>query len=180
MVAGINIVHYFRGLQKQQNKCYNPAADFESLSLYLQKKFRFPDYRKPILMGYSSGATLVYGILAQAPANTFKGAISLGFCPDIEIDKPLCDGTGLKSHVLKPGKSWFLEPSDKLTAPFIVLLGILDKVCSFDDTKLFMKKVNTGELIPLPKVGHGFAVQKNWMPQMLSAYEKMKKSVSNP
>jgi type IV secretory pathway VirJ component len=180
MVAGINIVRYVNNLQKQQSKCYYPASDFESLSLYLQKKFRFPDYHKPILMGYSSGATLAYGILAQAPANTFKGTISLGFCPDIEIDKPLCNGTALKSQVLKPGKSWNLEPSDKLTAPFIVLLGPQDKVCSFDDTQLFMKKVNTGEFIPLPKVGHGFAVQKNWLPQMLLAYEKVKKSASYP
>jgi type IV secretory pathway VirJ component len=180
MVAGINIIHYLKSLQKQQSNCYYPAADFESLSLYLQKKFRFSDYHKPILMGYSSGATLAYGILAQAPANTFKGAISLGFCPDIEIDKPLCNGTGLKSHVLKLGKSWNLDPSDKLTAPFIALLGPQDKVCSFTDTEIFIKQVNTGELVPLPKVGHGFAVQKNWLPQLLSAYDKVKKSASYP
>jgi type IV secretory pathway VirJ component len=180
MVAGINILHYISSLQKQETKCYYPASDFESLSLYIQKEYRFSDYHKPILMGYSSGATLAYGILAQAPANTFKGAISLGFCPDIEIDKPLCNGTGLKSHVLKPGKSWMLEPSGNLTAPFIALLGVQDKVCSYTDTELFMKQVNTGELISLPKVGHGFAVQKNWMPQMISAYEKVKNSASYP
>lgn len=129
-------------------------------------------------MGYSSGATLVYGILVQAPANTFKGAISLGFCPDLKTNKPLCAGSGLKMHALAPKSTWYLEPDEKLTAPFIVLLGLDDKVCPYKDTENFMKRVNNGEIIPLPKVGHGLAVQKNYLPQLLSAFEKINKSMS--
>ena len=180
MVVGIDISRYLRNLKSQHGKCYYPAADFELLSMYLQKKFKFRNYMKPILMGYSSGATLAYGILAQAPANTFKGAISLGFCPDLETDKPLCAGNGLKMHVLTPGKSWYLEPYDKFTAPFIVLLGLEDKVCPYKNTEAFMKKVNNSELIPLPRVGHGLAVVKNYLPHLIAAYEKVKKSPSYP
>ena len=89
LVAGIDIRVYNRNLKKRNSKCYYPASDFEELSMELQKRYKLPEYYKPILIGYSSGATLVYGILVQAPANTFKGAIALGFCPDIEINKPL-------------------------------------------------------------------------------------------
>ena len=173
LVAGINITTYFKALNKLSSKCYYPAADFEDLSLMLQKKYKLTQYLKPILAGFSSGATLVYGILAQAPANTFKGAISLGFCPDIEINKPLCAGSGLKQHVLKEGYSFYLEASDKLTAPFIVLNGMKDQVCDFGSTQQFMKKVNTGELVILPLVGHGFAVVSNWLPQFKEAYQKI-------
>ncbi|HEX7410661.1 MAG TPA: AcvB/VirJ family lysyl-phosphatidylglycerol hydrolase [Bacteroidales bacterium] len=180
LVVGIDIRYYLGNLKKQHGKCYYPAGDFELLSLYLQKKYKFHNYLKPILMGYSSGATLAYGILAQAPANTFKGAISLGFCPDLETDKPLCAGNGLKMHILIAGKSWYLEPCDKLTAPFIVLLGLDDKVCPYKNIELYMKKVNNGELVPLPKVGHGLAVPKNFLPQLLNAYSKVKKSASYP
>ncbi len=173
LVAGIDIRSYYKELKTLSEKCYYPAGDFEQLSIMVQKKYQFNDYLKPILIGYSSGATLVYGILAQAPANTFKGAVSLGFCPDIEIDKPLCGGAGLKSHAIKEGKSYYLEASDKLTAPFILLIGFQDQICPFEATKQYMKGLNTGQLIELPKVGHGFSVMSNWLPQFIGAYKKV-------
>jgi type IV secretory pathway VirJ component len=172
-VVGIDIRHYFKNIKSLKSKCYYPAGDFEELSLTIQKKYKFKQYYKPILIGYSSGATLVYGLLAQAPANTFKGAISLGFCPDIEIDRPLCDGSGLKSHVLKPGVSFYLESSPRLTAPFIVLEGMIDEVCSYEETKKYMENIADAEFISLPKVGHGFSVTRNWLPQYISAYTKI-------
>jgi type IV secretory pathway VirJ component len=173
LVAGINIKSFFKGINTLSSKCYYPAANFEDLSLMLQKKYKFTQYFKPILVGYSSGATLIYGILAQAPANTFKGAISLGFCSDIMINRPLCAGTGLKWHKSKDGKSVCFEPSDKLTAPFIVLNGLNDQVCDQAKTNQFIKQLNTGQFIELPLVGHGFAVVSNWLPQYKIAYQKI-------
>jgi type IV secretory pathway VirJ component len=173
LVAGIDIQHYFKSIRSLKSKCHYPAGDLEELSLTIQKEYKFRQYLKPILVGYSSGATLVYGALAQAPANTFKGAISLGFCPDIETDRALCDGSGLTSHVLKEGNSYYLEPSLHLTAPFIALHGMIDQVCSYSDTKKYLEGVPSGELISLPKVGHGFSVPKNWLPQFITAYQKI-------
>lgn len=173
LVAGINIKVYIKALNNLTSKCCYPAADFEDLSLMIQKKYKLPQYSKPVLVGYSSGATLVYGILAQAPANTFKGAISLGFCPDIEIKKQLCPGSGLKQHVLKEGVSFYLEPSNNLTAPFIALNGFKDQICDFPSTQQFMKQVNTGQLVSLPLVGHGFAVLSSWLTQYKEAYKNV-------
>ncbi len=173
IVAGIDIRLYYKGLKLSTSKCSYPAGDFEELSLMLQKKYKLTQYFKPVLIGYSSGATLVYGILAQAPANTFKGAVSLGFCPDIEISKPLCNGSGLKQHVLKEGVSYYLEASEKLTAPFIVLQGTIDQVCPPGPTQEYMKGVKNGQLIVLPKVGHGFSVPSNWLRQFLSAFKSV-------
>ncbi|MGE5394539.1 MAG: AcvB/VirJ family lysyl-phosphatidylglycerol hydrolase [Candidatus Saccharibacteria bacterium] len=173
MVAGINIKSYLKALNSLSSSCYYPAADFEDASLMIQKKYKFPAYHKPILVGYSSGATLVYGILAQAPAATFKGAIALGFCPDIEINKPLCAGSGLKQHVLKAGQSFYLEPAGKLTAPFIALNGTKDQICNFAETSQFIKEVNMGQIIELPLVGHGFSVLSSWTPQFRMAYQRV-------
>jgi type IV secretory pathway VirJ component len=179
MVVGINISKYLISKMNEHEKCYYPAGDFEELSLYLQKKYKFRNYLKPILMGYSSGATLVYGILAQAPANTFKGAISMGFCPDIATVEPLCTTNALKQHRLKPGSPiWLLEPTDKLTAPFIVINGTDDKICNYKNTGAFMKKVNGGEFIGIPQAGHGMSVQNNYLPHLLYAYNKVKNSAS--
>jgi type IV secretory pathway VirJ component len=173
MVAGINLVHYFKSLKTLKSACYYPAGDLEELSLTLQKKYKFPQYLKPILVGYSSGATLAYGVLAQSPANTFKGAISLGFCPDIEIDRPLCKGSGLSSHELKKGQSFYLDVCPKLTAPFIALNGSIDQVCNYNDTRKFIESMPMAEMVSLSNVGHGFAVTRNWLPQFLEAYHKV-------
>lgn len=173
MVAGLNILTYYKNIKKDNVKCYYPASDFENLSLEIQKRYKFPDYFKPILVGYSSGATLVYGALAQAPANTFKGAIALGFSPDIELDKTLCDGLAFTTKVLKPKKSFYLNPSKKLTAPFIVLQGTQDLDCPYADAVKYMEEVNTEQLITLPKVGHGFSVTQNWLPQFITSYKKV-------
>ncbi|MFB9109991.1 AcvB/VirJ family lysyl-phosphatidylglycerol hydrolase [Flavobacterium gyeonganense] len=173
LVAGIDIQHYFKEIKKEKSKCYYPAGDFEELSMILQKKVQMKQYLKPILVGYSSGATLVYGMLAQAPANTFSGALALGFCPDIETDRSLCDGSGLTSHVLKEGKAYYLDKTEKLTAPFIVLQGTTDQVCNYADTKKYMDGLKQGKLISLSKVGHGFSVTKNWLPQFIGAYKEI-------
>ena len=175
MVAGINIVEYLKRSKSSKSKCLYPAAELEDISMTIQKKYKFKQYLKPILVGYSSGATLAYGALAQAPANTFKGMISLGFCPDLDIDRPMCKGTGLNSHVLKGGKSYYLEPCFNLTSTFIALNGIDDQVCTCSNIKKFMEITPMSELIALPKVGHGFAVTKNWLPQFATAFQKIVK-----
>ena len=96
LVAGVDITYYLKQLERSSEPCLYPAADFELLSKYIQKKLDFPKYITPLLVGYSSGATLVYAVLAQAPGNTFLGAISLAFCPDLALSKDLCRGNGLE------------------------------------------------------------------------------------
>lgn len=173
MVAGINIVSYLKRIKSLKSKCCYPASDLEEISLSIQKKYKFSKYMKPFLVGYSSGATLVYGALAQAPANTFKGVISLGFCPDIDIDRPLCRGSGLSCRAIKADFSYMLEPCTSLSAPFIALNGSNDQVCNFFEIKKYVDKIPNAEIIGLPNVGHGFAVTRNWLPQFTSAYKKI-------
>lgn len=173
LVLGIDARNYKKALAKRKTDCYYPAADFEQLSLMIQKKYKFSNYTKPVLAGYSYGATLIYAILAQAPANTFKGAVALGFCPDIESKKPFCKGNGLTQHILKPGFSFWLERNEHLTAPFIVLNGFKDEACPFAATASFLKNMPMAVLIDLPKTGHGFAVTADWLPQFIAAYQQV-------
>jgi type IV secretory pathway VirJ component len=173
LVLGIDAKYYKKSLAKLPDKCAYPAGDFEQLSLMIQRKCAFPAYVKPILVGYSYGASLIYGILAQAPANTFKGAIALGFCPDIDISKPLCKGNALLIHTIKENHSYYLDRTRGLTAPFVVLNGVNDQTCPYDATKAFLKDLPNAELIGLKKVGHGFSVNANWVPQFKTAYIKI-------
>lgn len=173
MVVGVDIRTYLKNLKKSKSPCYYPAADFENLSKFIQKQYHYKNYVSPVLAGYSSGATLVYGILAQSPANTFSGAIALGFCPDLQIDKQLCAGSGLKSHSLGKGKGFYLEATNNLKEPFIALQGMQDQVCDFKTTASFLKQIPNAKLIALQKVGHGYSIQKNWVPELKEAFAEI-------
>ncbi len=170
MVAGINIVHYLGQLESSSEHCSYPASDFEMLSKYIQKRYNYENYTTPILVGYSSGATLVYAILVQAPSTTFRGGVSMGFCPDLPLTKPFCRGNGLEWTAGSKGKGYSFLPANVLEVPWVVLQGDIDQVCSPGDTDAFVKHVNNGHDIMLPKVGHGFSVPRNWMPQFRQAY----------
>ena len=170
LVVGIDIIHFLRELGKSGEPCSYPAADFEMLSKFIQKKLNFPRYIMPVLVGYSSGATLVYAALTQSPPNTFCGAISLGFCPDLLLTKPLCKGHGLDWEIGPKGKGYTFLPATNLQDPWVALQGTIDQVCDPASTEDYVKKVKGGETVILPKVGHGFSVPRNWMPQFKKAF----------
>lgn len=116
---------------------------------------------------------MVYATLVQAPPGTFLGAISLGFCPDIEVQKPFCKGSGLEWEALPKGKGFNFMPAKNLQAPWIALQGTIDQVCAPSATEVFVKQTKNSEVILLPKVGHGFSVPRNWLPQFKDAFSRM-------
>jgi type IV secretory pathway VirJ component len=173
LVIGVDILRYFKELRQRTDECYNVAADFVQLATFVEKKYDFPDYKPPVIMGYSSGATLAYGILAQARPGTFIGGISIGFCPDIELPRKLCEINGLTVKEDIPGKRYLLQPDRDLGNTWIVLNGQLDKICNYPAVVDFMSKTKNAEFITLPKVGHGFSKWNDFMPQWKDAYTRL-------
>jgi type IV secretory pathway VirJ component len=173
LVVGIDINHFIKRMEASSQKCLYPAADFEALSKFVQKKLNYPSYRTPVLVGYSSGATLVYAALVQAPASTFRGAISMGFCPDLLTKRPLCKGSGLEWSTAPKGQGFLFSPATTLEVPWIALQGTIDQVCDPTLTENFVKKVPKGQLVLLPKVGHGFSVPRNWVAEFRKAFSDL-------
>lgn len=173
LVAGIDITHYMRELARSTEACLYPAADFEELSKFVQRTAGLPDYIPPVLVGYSSGATLVYALLVQAPATEFRGALSLGFCPDLDLPRPLCKGSGLEWKMgAKPGQFVF-QPSSTLEVPWVALQGLEDQVCAPAATQAFVRQTRHADIVMLPKVGHGFMYQQSWLPQFKDAFDRI-------
>jgi len=173
VVAGIDLPHYLRQLAVSREACSYPAADLEALSKLIQKKLGFASYEAPVLVGYSSGATLVYAALVQAPPNTFRGAISMGFCPDLPLRHPFCEGHGLKGEPGPKGKGISFLPAANLEQPWIAFQGEADKVCFKDDVVRYAAKVKGAEVVLLPKVGHGFTKQARWVPQLRQSFNRL-------
>ena len=174
LIIGVDIRKVIKYMNGSKSSCVYPAADFERMSQFTQKKLGYKTYNIPVLLGYSSGATLVYGLLAQAPQNTFKAGIVMGFCPDFDIKKPLCQGSGMFNSVKrKDGKGFNLGPVKSLSAPFISLQGQKDQVCNYASTVAFLKNVSGAKVVSLPNVGHGYGTEKNWVPQLLAAFKEV-------
>jgi len=173
LVAGVDVTKLLANLEKDGESCVSPDGDLENLSHFVQSYADLPTYHEPVLVGYSSGATLAYAMLAQAPTNTFAGALSVGFCPDLLLHKPLCGGEGLKFTRRKNDGGIDVQPSAKIGNPWIAVNGALDQVCEIAGTRDFVSKSHNSSLVELPNVGHGYSVPKNWMPQFLTAFRTL-------
>jgi type IV secretory pathway VirJ component len=177
LVVGINLPRYLAALAASKETCSYPASDAELLSKFVQKKLGFPTYTPPVLVGYSSGATLVYALLVEAPPNTFKGAISMGFCPDLPLRKPFCAGHGLTWGPGPKGKGVSFKPASTLEQPWVAFQGLVDQVCSPQDVEAYVRQVKLGEAVMLPRVGHGFSVPANWEEQFKQAFQRLTSAV---
>jgi type IV secretory pathway VirJ component len=173
LVVGVNVPQYVKKLNASKESCVYPASELELLSKFVQKTLGFPTYVPPVLVGYSSGATLAYAVLAQAPPNTFRGAISLGFCPDLDLQRPFCAGHGIASVPGPKGKGVIFQPTSTLEAPWIAFQGTIDQVCNKDDVVHYVSQVKNGETVLLPDVGHGFSKTYKWEPQLRQAYKQI-------
>ena len=177
VVIGVDINHYFASLrhaaQHAAAHCAMIATDLESLSHQGQKQIGLSEYHVPVLVGYSSGATLVYAALVQSPPGTFAGALSLGFCAAQDFaGAQLCPGNGLR-YTQNAQHELVLAPAASLRQPWVALHGQQDQVCDPHAADEFATQVAGGAVVKLPLVGHGFSVERNWMPQFRAAYARL-------
>ena len=171
-VAGISTPAFLKRLESGKDKCIDPNFALVALAQDVEHRLALPHYTKPILVGYSSGATVAYAALARAPAGIYRAAVSLGFAPDLPGSKPWCAIGGMEpTRITKPEHGWLFPPVSPLRAPWIVLQGLIDQVVAPAEAKSFTAKIPQAHLIELPKVGHGFSVEANWMPQFLKTFE---------
>jgi type IV secretory pathway VirJ component len=178
MVAGIDWAEFRATLEADRDQCEFPDGDLENLSHFVQAYFHSPNYRSPILVGISSGAAFAYAMLAQAPHNTFAAAVTLGFCPRLDLEKPLCKGSGLEYARSTGQRGVDLLPIKSLGNPWLNLQGEADRICPARSAQQFSSAVKGAASVTLPTVGHDFALPAAWMPQFTAGYAKL--AAQNP
>jgi type IV secretory pathway VirJ component len=171
LVVGVDLPRYLRTLATSWDRDLYPEADFEALSQFTQKKLALPSYLPPVLAGYGAGATLAYATLSQAAPNTFHGAVSLAFCPDLVLPKPLGRERALDWQPTTEPNRYRLLPAN-LAGPWVILQGASDHVCSPADVKRFVERVPQAQLIELPGLGHDFSARPEaWRVPLQQAFE---------
>jgi type IV secretory pathway VirJ component len=171
LVAGIDSSDLFKELEKDGGKCVFPVGDMENLSHFVQAYYKLPTYFTPILIGHSAGASLAYAALAQAPPGTFTGGLSLSFCADLDLRKPLCKAGSLDYTARVDDEGVRLLPPPKgLSTLWIALHGTEDEVCSLKEAQTFVSKTPGARFITLPGVAHNYGDMDSWLPQFDAAF----------
>lgn len=174
LVAGVSTPAFLKALEHNRSKCINPNYGLVALAQAVQNRAGLDDYQRPIVAGYSSGATVAFAALAQSPKGIYDGALSLSFGPDLPGIKPWCAATGFTATRMagRPDKRWIFG-TRALPAPWLVLQGLEDRIVSPTVARRFVQQVPQATLIELPKVGLGFSVQANWLPQFETAFARL-------
>jgi len=122
----------------REGGCWYTASDLELISHAAQKALNLPQYHPPALVGYGSGAAVVYAALAAAPAITFAGGVSLGFCPDLQIAREICSGDTWSPDYDEKKHVDHLPPSKTLPKDWYVMLGVANAACPADAARRFV------------------------------------------
>src|SRR5262249_5895752 len=94
---------------------------------------------------------------ANTPATTFAGGISLGFCPDIQINREICSGDVWSPEYDDKQRVNHLPPTKALPKDWYILHGTQDQVCSLDAVRKFATGMPKAHLTEVDGTGHGFS-----------------------
>jgi type IV secretory pathway VirJ component len=166
-VAGFSTPQLLKALDADDSECSDADGWMAKLGDAIVREFGLPLDTRPIVIGYSSGATIVYAVLAEDAGHRLGGGISLGFCPDLLMKKPFCPSRGgLTQHKQQVAPfGYVFDKRETVQAPWRILQGEADQVCDPKFAPEFVEGQADAKAVMLPKVGHGFGVPKNWMAQ---------------
>jgi type IV secretory pathway VirJ component len=153
LVVGIDSPKFDDALKADGGQCVFPDGDLENLSHFVQAYFHGASYLPPMLVGAATGGAMAYAVLAQAPKDTFAGALSLGFCPRLNLDKPLCKGSGLEFTRDTRAGGVNLLPIKQLANPWVVLHDAKNLTCPAEANREFVSQVHGAAIAVLPGLG---------------------------
>jgi type IV secretory pathway VirJ component len=177
MVAVIDWSKLKANLEADDAQCVFPDGDLENLSHFVQAYFHTATYLSPILLGTGEGAAMAYGVLAQAPRDTFAAALTVDFCPAFNLQKPLCKGSGFEFTRPARGRGLDVLPIRSLANPWVDLQEATAS-CPAGAAQEFVSRVRGAAIVNLPPPTAHVTAQPDWMPQFMAAYARL--ALENP
>ena len=162
-VVGIDTARLIAPLRAKAEGCFYQAWEFEGLSKIVQKTLGFKGYHLPVLAGFGEGAAVAYATFAQAPKETFSGAITLGFSPHLAIGKPFCAAGGYAfDNATGQTPGVLMKPVAKPFGSLVLFQGGKDEIFSPDQARVFASTVPGARVVELEKAGHKLAEPDLW------------------
>ena len=126
MVVGVDTGRYEANLaaDKTEKTCHNLYGDAEAISHQLERQQASSQYFAPIVIGTGEGGLVAARVLAQAPANTIAGAVSLD--PAAKLDPRFAPCPADPTLSRGPGLPGFFEQgaTQTGTAPALVRTSV--------------------------------------------------------
>lgn len=155
LVAGLSSAALQQAMAQAKRRCANPDYPLIDLSRDVQHAVGVARYRKPLLMGVGTGATLAYAGIAQWPNGGLQGAVSINPVETLKSRKPWCAAPGFSAwHSVRPGHetAWRLGASRRLTVLWVVIAQAPAPIESAALSR-FVSAVPHAHLIRLPGNG---------------------------
>jgi len=168
LVAGIDVKEIESSFAADGG-CAFLDGDLENLSHFVQAYRHLPSYLPPLLVGYGAGATLAYAVLVQAPAHTFAGALTLGFCAGTSWRVPLCPGSGLHMSPRAHSPGLLVQATPSLSDPWVSIEGA-HEACAERDIVASVHGAARAAL-PVPQLDQ--APEAAWGDPLRAAFENL-------
>jgi pimeloyl-ACP methyl ester carboxylesterase len=171
IVIGLNFV----ALRKSQGdgECWDTSKQLTEIAKAAEAELKVNGYHPPTLIGYSSGATMVYAALAQGVSGAFTAGMSLGFCPDLPSAHPACAVGDWKPTYDETKHIAWLPTTGDINREWFVLHGVQDSECTPADTEKFVSTMAHAHYVPIEGTGHGFGRPERWGPPFDEAIDKL-------
>jgi type IV secretory pathway VirJ component len=175
LVFEVDTKRYFAAANQKGQRLY-PAVEFEAMSQLGQRAMGLAAYRHPILVGTgAAGAGVAYVIAAEAPAGTFVGAVSDGFCAVIPSKHLFSRGSFLNWEKQREAPGVRVLPSGDVETPWMVFDMPAKPDCGPGPASAFAKQIPVAKVIPMPP---GVPLEEAWkkqLPQALSLLDESRK-----
>ena len=164
LVIGIDGDAYRNGIEQSADKCAYLSGELVRLSQSVQSSLQLPSYIKPYLVGFGSGAPLAF-MAYSANQKSFKGILSIHFCPSLIISKEFCEvesvslrKIGDATYELLPGRP--VKPFSWVNA-----FGEQDSSCQAKNVRNFVRDMGVGFLYELKGETSQYDAPSHWIPQ---------------
>ena len=165
LVALAPVPAYLAQLTQMNPPCADVAADLVALGHSLAFRFDLPRDRLPILLGFEQGGTLAFAALVQALPDQFHTVVSVDFCPQLTLGKPLCAEHGLDGASTGDGGNFMLKPPTSMVGEWFVFQSTPQPVCATASVADFIQQVSNAKLTVLP----GPALDRNALSAQITA-----------
>jgi type IV secretory pathway VirJ component len=156
LVLGVDLRDYRAQLAKAWTSESYPSADLELLSQFAQRASGLPTYEPPVLVGVEAGAALAYAALAQANPGSYRGAVSVSFCPLLAL--PRTPGRGRGLDVTRTDHDELrLAPSPVVQGRWVIVQPEDDPPCPPTLVRDFARQVAHAKVLPAPDGSAGLA-----------------------
>lgn len=116
VVLPVDLEAWRSALNAQDGTCLYLGSAVEGLAKEAQRALGLTNYFHPVVAGRGEGGTLAYAAVADSPATTMAGGLSIDAAPALRTRLPVCEGAAASPQA---GGGFSYDAGAELPEPFV-------------------------------------------------------------